>query len=87
MLSTDIRNMRDIKLQSVGASTSICSVIGFDFSYRILRVNNEILNSKRIIVTLLYLFVMSMIDGVDFFGHFGSLLGGFWIGTAFLKPS
>lgn len=28
-----------------------------------------------------------MIPGVDFWGHFGSLFGGFLIGASFLPPS
>lgn len=87
MLSTSAYNLRSKQLIAVGASTSICSVIGFDFAYRILRVNNQPLQSRRLFITLFYLFLISMIPGVDFYGHFGSLLGGFWIGTAFLKPS
>lgn len=87
MLSVSAYNLRLKQLLAVGASTSICSVIGFDFAYRILRVNDQPLQSRRLFITLFYLFLISMIPGVDFYGHFGSLLGGFWIGTAFLKPS
>jgi hypothetical protein len=40
MLSDNVFNYRGKTLLAVGASTSICSVIGFDLMYRILRVNN-----------------------------------------------
>lgn len=33
---------------------------------------------------LIYLLVISMIPGVDFFGHFGSLFGGLLLGAAVL---
>jgi membrane associated rhomboid family serine protease len=33
---------------------------------------------------LIYLFVISLIPGVDFFGHFGSLVGGLLLGSAAL---
>jgi hypothetical protein len=87
MLSITVYNIKNIPLLAVGASTSICSVIGFDFAYRILRVNNQPLQARRLLITLLYIFLISMLPGVDFFGHFGSLAAGFLIGGSFLKPS
>lgn len=38
-------------------------------------------------MTLIYLFIISVMPGVDFYGHFGSLLGGSLLGLATLKPS
>lgn len=70
---------------AVGASTSISSVVGFDIAKRILKVDNQQLQSRRISITLLYMFIISIMPGVDFFGHFGSLFAGFLIGLAFLK--
>jgi hypothetical protein len=87
MLSTDVYNLRTKILIGVGSSTSICSVVGFDFAYRILRVNNQPLQNRRLLITLSYIFLISIMPGVDFFGHFGSLVAGFLIGSIFLKPS
>lgn len=86
MLSTDVYNIKGKALLAVGASTAICSVIGFDLSYRVLRVDGQPLQSRRVVVTLIYLFIISVMPGVDFYGHFGSLLGGFLIGMVALKP-
>jgi uncharacterized membrane protein len=86
-LTLDIHNVRQQQLLAIGASTAICSVIGFDYAYRILRVNEKPLQGRRIVVSLIYLFIISMMPGVDFFGHFGSLFGGFLIGLSTLKPS
>lgn len=87
MLPDIIGNLKHMGVSGVGASTSICSVMGFDFAFRILRVNNQPLQARRILVSLFYLFLISIMPGVDFFGHFGSLIGGFLIGFAFLKGS
>jgi membrane associated rhomboid family serine protease len=87
MLSITVYNLTNRTLLAVGASTSICSVIGFDFAYRLLRINNQPLQPRRLLITLLYLLLISLLPGVDFFGHFGSLAAGFLIGGSFLKPS
>lgn len=87
MLSVDVYNIRGKALLAVGASTSICSVIGFDFAARILRVKDQPLQGRRLLITLGYIFLLSILPGIDFFGHFGSLFGGFLIGASFLKPS
>lgn len=84
MLSVDAYNIRNLHLLAVGASTSICSVIGFDFAYRILRVNKQPLQGRRLAISLLYIFLISMLPNVDFFGHFGSLAAGFLLGASFL---
>ena len=80
-------NLRGKNLLAVGSSTAICSVIGFDFAFRILRVDDRPLQSRRIIISLSYIFLISLMPGVDFFGHFGSLFGGFFFGAAFLRAS
>jgi len=87
MLSCDVFNMRNKVLLAVGASTSICSVIGFDFASRVLRVNGQPLQGRRLLISLAYIFILSMLPGIDFYGHFGSLFGGFLFGASFLKPS
>lgn len=85
MLSCCVYNGRKRNLVGVGASTSICAVIGFDIAFRVLRVDGRPLQARRIYITLFYLFLISMLPGVDFYGHFGSLIGGFWIGLAGLE--
>lgn len=40
---------------------------------------------RRILITLAYLFMISMLPNVDMFGHFGSLIGGALIGLTFLE--
>lgn len=77
--------MKNGNLLAVGSSTSICSVIGFDFAYRILRVDGQPLQTRRLAITLIYLLLISIMPGVDFYGHFGSLIGGFLIGLSVLK--
>lgn len=87
MLPDIIANMQHRSTSGVGASTSICSVMGFDFAYRILRVNNQPLQTRRILISLFYLFLISIMPGVDFYGHFGSLIAGLLIGFALLRGS
>ena len=86
MLTYAIAIGREQPVFAVGASTAICSVIGFDIISRVLRVGDQQLQGRRILITLGSLFLISMIPGVDFWGHFGSLAGGALIGLACLKP-
>lgn len=82
-----MHNIRNQDLVAVGASSAISSVIGFDIMYRALRVNSQPMNSRRMLITLGYMFIISIMPGVDFYGHFGSLLGGALLGACVLKPS
>ena len=86
LLSLNMAFYHQKRLLAVGASTAICSVIGFDLAYRILRVNNGRLYLRRIYITLAYLFFISLMPRVDFWGHFGALFAGFLLGLCFLKP-
>ena len=69
----------------VGASTTICAVIGTYYAYKILKVDEQEPSFKEIICQLVYIFIISMLPRVDFFGHFGSLFGGFFMGLAYFK--
>ncbi len=86
-MSGNFYNIKEKSLLAVGSSTSICSVIGFDFAYRILRVNGQPLQARRLAITFFYLLLISIMPGVDFFGHFGSFFGGILIGFSFLKAN
>jgi hypothetical protein len=86
MLSVDVYNLKKQVLLAVGASTAVCSVIGFDFAGRVLQVDGAPPQTRRLLISLAYIFVISIMPGVDFYGHFGSLFGGFFIGLAFLRP-
>lgn len=87
ILSLVVFGFRGKVLLSVGASTSICSVIGFDLTCRVLQRSVVPIQMRRIGITLLTILLISLIPGVDFWGHFGSLLAGFLLALAFLDTS
>jgi rhomboid protease GluP len=69
----------------VGASTSICAVMGLYIAklYIESKKNGRAELAKRQIITMLvYLLVISLLPSVDFFGHFGSLISGALLGLA-----
>lgn len=71
----------------VGASTSICAVMGLSFAklYIDSKKNGRVQLAKRqIIVSLTYLLTISLLPSVDFFGHFGSLISGALLGLIVL---
>lgn len=71
---------------SVGASTSICAVLGLYLAtlYIVsLKQGNVESTKKKILFMIGYLFVISIIPGVDFYGHFGSFISGALIGLSF----
>ena len=85
MLSLSIYKWQHENLLAVGASTSICSVIGFDMACRVLQKNVIPVRMRRIWMTVLWIFIISLIPGIDFWGHFGSLFGGVCITLAFFN--
>ena len=85
LLSLAVYNIKDKTLLAIGASTSICAVIGFDIMCRVLQSSVIPLNWRRIGITLLSLLIISLVPGVDFWGHFGSLLGGFMLALGFFE--
>lgn len=73
---------------SVGASTSICAVLGL---YYVEIINKSFNNEgmpcntiKILIANTVILLICSLMPGVDFFGHFGSLIAGILLGGALL---
>ena len=73
---------------AIGASTSICAVMGlFIANALILHLKGIDIKElrKRIIFMLITLLLISLIPGVDFFGHLGSLISGFLLGLAIVS--
>jgi membrane associated rhomboid family serine protease len=69
----------------VGASTSICAVMGLYIAklYIDSKKNGRVEMAKRQIITMLvYLLIISLLPSIDFFGHFGSLISGLLLGLA-----
>ena len=68
---------------AIGASTSICAIIGL-FIANVIALyikGRDIKDAKRIVCTMLItLLIISMLPGIDFFGHFGSLISGVLLG-------
>lgn len=78
-------NLGNISAVGVGASTSICAIMGLYMAklYIESKKNGAVELAKRQIITMLvYLFIISIMPSVDFFGHFGSLISGGLIGLA-----
>ena len=71
---------------SVGASTSICAILGLYLgSLYLTSLKNGTVESvkKQIGLMTLYLLLVSVMPGVDFYGHLGSFIGGSLIGLSF----
>lgn len=71
---------------SVGASTSICAVLGLDLAtmYIVSLKNGNVDQVKKpIAFIILYLLIVSLMPGVDFYGHLGSFMAGSLIGLSF----
>ena len=85
MLSFSAYKWQHKSLLAIGASTTICSVIGFDLTCRVLQKNVIPVRMRRIWTTVLWIFLISLIPGIDFYGHFGSLFGGICIALAFFN--
>jgi membrane associated rhomboid family serine protease len=87
MLSGLSRTIRGINnTVAIGASTCICSILGLQLVLMYLSSNTVSSNyiiKKKISFILIYLFVISMLPGIDFFGHFGSLISGVLIALSF----
>lgn len=74
------------KVVSVGASTSICAILGLYLStlYLISLKNGNVSNVKKQIgFMVVYLVLISLMPGVDFYGHMGSFIAGVLIGFSF----
>jgi rhomboid protease GluP len=74
------------KIIAVGASTSICAILGLYLStvYILSFKNGTFQNVKRqIMLIIIYLVLISLMPGVDFFGHMGSFIAGALIGLSF----
>ena len=87
LLSCLAHSSNDQLTVAVGASTSICAILGLYMSHLYLsnlHSHENISKAKKtIIIILIYLFIISMVPGVDFYGHFGSLISGALIGLIF----
>lgn len=71
---------------SVGASTSICAVLGLYLAtIYIISLKNGSVDQvkKQISLMVFYLIVVSLMPGVDFYGHLGSFISGSLIGLSF----
>lgn len=71
---------------SVGASTSICAVLGLYLAtIYILSLKNGNVDQiqKQICLMIIYLLIVSILPGVDFYGHVGSFIAGSLIGLSF----
>lgn len=71
----------------IGASTSICSVMGLYFAFLWVsgkKTGNIQAAKKQIGGMALYLLLISLIPGVSFLGHFGGLFSGAFIGLTWL---
>jgi len=71
---------------AVGASTSICAIMGLYLAslYLVSLKNNTVEDvKKKIGFMVVYLVVVSLLPGVDFYGHMGSFVGGVLIGFSF----
>lgn len=78
-------NLGNISTIGVGASTSICAIMGLYMAklYVESKKNGTVELAKRQIITMLvYLLIISIMPAVDFFGHFGSLISGGLLGLA-----
>jgi len=67
----------------IGASTSICAIMGYYMAHLYIeskKTGTVELAKKQIISMLISLVVISILPGIDFFGHFGSLIGGILFG-------
>lgn len=68
----------------VGASTSICAIMGLYIAkiYLKSKLTGQVEFAKRQIITMLVsLLLISIMPQVDFFGHFGSLISGGLMGA------
>lgn len=73
----------DISPIAIGASTSICAIIGlFVANVIILHKKGEnIERAKQIVISILIsLVIISLLPGVDLLGHMGSLVSGLFLG-------
>ena len=71
----------------IGASTSICAVMGLYIANVIClsKKNQNVDGSRQSIIRMIgSLFILSLIPGVDFFGHFGSLFSGILLGLTLI---
>jgi hypothetical protein len=71
----------------IGASTCICAIMGLYIANVIClsKKNQNIEGSKQSVVRMLVsLFILSLIPGVDFFSHFGSLFSGILLGLTLI---
>jgi len=72
---------------AIGASTSISAIMGL-FISNVLILHFKGIDvkelRKRIVFMLVTLLMISLIPGVDFFGHLGSLISGFCLGLVLI---
>ena len=79
--------MDTVAVISVGASTSICAVMGLFVSNAILlhfkgEATSEL--KQRVVMMLVSVLVISLVPGVDLFGHLGGLISGILLGFMFI---
>lgn len=72
---------------AAGASTSICAIMGLYIADLYIQAKKERtvkMPTFKILSMLISLLVVSVLPGVDFFGHIGSLISGVFLGTLIL---
>lgn len=75
---------------SVGASTSICAIMGLYVANVIVayfKGEDTTELKKRVIMMLVTVLVISLLPDVDLFGHLGSLISGVLAGMMVLAPN
>lgn len=82
------KHFGNINALAIGASTSVCAVMGLYMAtiYLWSKVHGRTeMAIKEIASMLLYVFILSLFPGIDFFGHFGSIISGALIGLSFVE--
>ncbi len=75
---------------AVGASTSICAIVGLYLAkvFIAYKKGEDIQQAKRTAISIIVsLILISLFPGVDFWGHFGSLFSGLFLGLIILSVS
>lgn len=81
---------KDISPIAIGASTSICAVIGLYLANVLVlyKKGENIQKAKQTAISILVsLLIISLFPGVDLLGHLGSLMAGLFLGMALLPGS
>lgn len=89
MLFDFVNIVRDSKgAIAIGASTSICAIMGlFVGGVIVMYFKGEDVQEQRrsVVIMLVSLLMISLLPGVDLFGHLGSLIAGILLGMIILS--